>query len=52
MCRTAEVEMPEYFRAEFSLFIFLMRITIAQDIQNRCGHFEIGKCPCISPSTV
>ena len=43
MYRAAKVEMTEDFRNELSQFMLGMRRTIAQDIQERVGKYDMGK---------
>ena len=48
---TTKVDTSEYFRAELSQLISVMRKTISQDIHNRGDKFDMGGYPCTSPST-
>ena len=49
MYRTSKVDMPEDFRGELSLLMSGIRITAAQDIQNRSDHCEVGIYPLFFP---
>ena len=49
MHRTSKVDMPEDFRGELGLLMSGMRITAAQDIQNRSDQCEVGIYPLFFP---
>ena len=45
MYHTARVDMPEYFRAELSQFVLVIRSIIVQEIHNRGDQYDVGNSP-------